>query len=163
MSDDLSKLGLAELFDELIQPAPPPDISMLPATSGWIWVGIAAGLVVAYFAKKWITHRRANAYRRKALGLLGSAKNDPIAIATLLRETALAGFPRQDVAGLIGDDWLSFLDKTAGKSLFSGTQAGKTLTQAPYRTLPADPDLTSCAKVWIRSHSPAAIAKPEPI
>lgn len=153
MIDDLSELGLSELFDELIQPTPPPDISMLPATSGWIWVGIALTVGLLFVAKKWIDHWRQNAYRRKALRILANAENDPAAIATLLRETALAGFPRADVASLIGHEWLSFLDKTAGEPLFTGNQAGRTLLQSPYTDTPADSHLTSQTHIWIRTHA----------
>lgn len=152
MSEDLSALGLVELLDKLIQPTPPPDISMAPATAGWIWLSVVTLIILGIVTSKLISRHRANAYRRSALSLLGQTSDDPIAIATLLRETALAAFPRNEVASLIGEDWLAFLDEAADKNLFVNSDSGKALIQSPYRNTPSSPELTSHAREWITSH-----------
>ncbi|WP_380054313.1 DUF4381 domain-containing protein [Falsihalocynthiibacter sp. SS001] len=152
MSTDLSTLQLSELYDELIPPEAPPDISMMPQTAGWYWLGAAVLLLIAYLLRLFIRHHQRNAYRREALTALRHADNDPTQIASILRQTALAAFPRDQVAGVVGDDWLAFLDDTAGKPLFKDTSAGQSLLLAPYRDMPADPKLAPQAHKWIRQH-----------
>lgn len=152
MTEDLSKLGLSDLFDELIPPSVPEDISMVPQTMGWIWLAIALILIVGFFLNRWRKYRNLNAYRREAVKALKLSGDDPLALATVLRQTALAAFPRKDVAGLIGESWLVFLDKTAGKPLFSGTVAGQSLTHAAYQTSTETTDLAIRAKEWVKTH-----------
>ncbi|AML51124.1 DUF4381 domain-containing protein [Falsihalocynthiibacter arcticus] len=152
MSDDLSTLSLSELYDELIPPAAPADISMFPQTVGWIWLGLAILATLGFLLNLWLKYRRENAYRRAAIGALKRAGDDPVALANVLRKTALAAFPRQDVAGLIGDSWLAFLDSTAGKPLFTDTAAGTALIHAPYQSTHMPSDLPARAKEWVTSH-----------
>ena len=72
--------------------------------------GVAAGVAVLVAAA--IVRHQRNAYRRAALQELATA--DAGAISAILKRTALAAFPREQVASLSGAEWLAFLDRTGG-------------------------------------------------
>ncbi|WP_204113466.1 DUF4381 domain-containing protein [Shimia biformata] len=150
---------LADLIDQLVPPAEPPAISMVPQTAGWAVLGAAVLVALAYGGWRWLAHRRENAYRRHGLAALADAGNDPGRIAEALRRTALSGFPRTEVASLSGDDWLRFLDRTGGFP----AEPGRLVTQSPYRA-PVDappPDVTAlreAAANWIKHHRREGVA-----
>jgi len=152
MSETSTELvTLVDLLDRLAEPADPPPVSMMPQTWGW---GVLAVLLVLALAALsiWLFRRyRANAYRRRALSDLRRLSQDPAAIALLLRRTALAAFPRRDVAGLTGKAWLAFLSGTGRACRFEG-DPGETLLQAPYRATAPSRELAALAERWIRSH-----------
>lgn len=127
---------------------------MWPQTVGWIWLGLALAVALTYLLARWLKVRRNNAYRRAALQALLDRGDDPIEIANILRQAALAGFEREKVASLTGDSWLNFLDKTCEEHLFLGTPAGRNLLNAPYQKSVAASDLASCARVWVTKHRP---------
>lgn len=151
MSEDLSGLNLVELYDRLILPPAPAPVSMWPQTAGWLWLMAAVVVVLGFVAWRIFAWRRATAYRRAALAALEQAGDDPAAIAEILRRAALAGYARDQVAGLYGQDWLQFLDRTAGTS-FATSPAGAVLATAPFKTQPAHPDLHRAAVHWVKSH-----------
>ena len=152
MSDDLPGLSLVDLYDRLIQPEAPAPVSMWPQTAGWVWLGVFFLLLVLFSSWRFYEWRRATAYRRAALVALKEAGDDPVAIADVLRRTALAGFPRERVASLYGADWLAFLDQTAPSGGFSASEAGAVLAAAPYRSQDPHHDLPALAETWIRNH-----------
>lgn len=72
-------------------------------------------------------------------------------LAMLLRRAALNRFPRTEVAGLTGNDWLHFLDSTSGHQHFS-QGVGKVLADGPYQAH-ADcdvGDLHRLARAWLQ-------------
>lgn len=152
MSEDLSGLNLVELYDRLIQPEVPPPLSMWPQTAGWLWLGAALLLLTLFAVWKFYTWRRATAYRRAALAALKEAGDDPVAISDVLRRTALAGFPRAEVAQLYGSDWLAFLDHSVPSGGFAGSEAGQVLAAAPHRPQAPNRDLPALAESWIKTH-----------
>ena len=152
MSEDLKGLNLVELYDRLIQPEAPLPVSMWPQTVGWLWLGLALLILVGGAIWRVRAWRHATAYRRAALVALAQAGNDPAAISDVLRRTALAGFPRAEVAGLYGDDWLAFLDRTGTSGQFASSAAGKVLAAAPYRVQVPENELAAMAEVWIKTH-----------
>jgi Ca-activated chloride channel family protein len=159
MSEDLSKLDLVGLLD-LLEPVPEPDpISLWPQTAGWIWLGlaIAAGLLLLIHQLR--RRRRRDAYRREALTALEAAGGDPVAIAAILRRTALAAYPRRDVASLHGPDWLAFLDQTYDGSGFANGP-GRFVVIAPYVTVDVPAALGAVVKDWIRTHKPIDGTRP---
>lgn len=113
------------------QPIPPEDLSRLhdlvePEAVAWWplapgWYGLTALvllllLVLAFRSwKRW----KADAYRREALHELAGA-SDPAAIGALLRRTALAEFPRTEMAKLSGSAWLDWLSGTGPEPLGQG-------------------------------------------
>lgn len=144
--------NLVELLD-MLKPIPEPDpVSMVPATQGWIWLGLAL-LAVVLLAGRWGWRRwRANAYRRAALAELEAAGGAPAEVAAILRRAALAAYPRRKVAPLTGTAWLAFLDETCeGVGFASG--AGAALVEAPYRGggTPS-PELEEQARLWLKKH-----------
>lgn len=56
-----------------------------------------------------------------------------VALSIFLRRCVLAAFPRVEAAGLTGDAWLSFLDRTGATVAFSHGP-GRVLISAPYQT-----------------------------
>jgi Ca-activated chloride channel family protein len=136
----------------------PEAISLWPAT--WpariVIALIVAGAVIASAAliRRWYVNR----YRRAALAELDrivSATPDAEALALLVRRTALAVFPREQIAALSGANWLSFLDRSCGGTEFS-QGPGRALARGPYdlRALPqAEFDgAVTVVRSWIRSH-----------
>jgi len=97
---------------------------------------------------------RVNAYRRAALKEIRAAGESPAMRADILRRTALAAYPRSDVAGLHGEEWLAFLDASYRGSQFR-SGVGRVLATAAYR--PAQPveGLQSAAVSWVRGHNRA--------
>lgn len=155
-AEEFEGKNLVELLD-MLEPVPlPPAISMWPDTQGWIWLGLAVLAVIFLAVWRWRAARNANAYRRAALLELAGSGDDPVAIADVLRRTALSAYPRQKVAGLAGDDWLTFLDAGySGQGFASDT--GRAMLSAPYR---ADPTpisgLTTLARDWVQRHKSEA-------
>lgn len=151
MSEDLDGLNLVELLDLLEPVTEPAPVSLMPQTVGWVFVVLGVLLLGAYLTRRTYVHLRDNAYRRAALVELAATGNDAARIATLLRRTALAAFPREAVAGLHGTDWLAFLDKTFSGSGFSDGP-GQILLTAPYRQSETNANVTDLARDWIKTH-----------
>lgn len=150
--------SLVSLIDRLADPAPPPPVPLTPQTAGW--VVLAALLVLALVALVvWQVRRyRANAYRRAALAELTAAGDNPAAIALVVRRTALAAWPRGDVASLAGEDWLRFLDTSGGCEDFR-RGAGRALVEAPFRGGRPPAGLAEVAARWVRRHR---VSRPAP-
>jgi hypothetical protein len=142
----------------------PTQVSLWPQT--WMSrIAIAVLVAAAIAALLWfIHHRRVNRYRREALSELdriertfaGQAPKELTAqLSVLVRRTALAVFPREQIASLSGPAWLAFLDKTCGKPEFS-QGIGRLLVSAPYDGIaPTDRQLSSLVDLtrhWIKVH-----------
>lgn len=148
---ELQGKNLVELLDLLEGVPVPESVSMMPQTPGWIVLGVLLAVVSVVVYRRIRNHRRAEAYRKAALAELGQTADDPARIADLLRRTALAAFPREQVAGLFGLDWLTFLDQSfPGTGFASGP--GQVLTTAAYRDTAPSPDLGKLAQDWIKTH-----------
>lgn len=151
MSDDLSKLNLVELLD-LLEPIPEPaPVSLWPQTAGWIGLAIALLLLLAWATRRWWLQRRANAYRRAALAEIAASGQDPVALAEILRRTALVAFPRAEVASLHGEAWLAFLDRSYGGNDFS-TGPGRVVALLPYAQVADVPELVPLVAEWVHRH-----------
>lgn len=144
--------NLVDLIALLLPPQEPRPVSMIPQTAGWIVLTGSLLLLAAYLLWRWRKAYLANAYRRAAIKALKAAGEDPVAIAEVLRRAALAAFPRSEVAGLSGDDWLAFLDETGGCADFLHGQ-GRVLALAPYRSPGQKAEaLPRIAAQWVRNH-----------
>ena len=116
----------------------PDGVSAWPLAPGWWLLGLFVFFAVVTLVLIW--HRR-NALRREALRQLSlihqdyRERADPhrlcIGLSTLLRRVALARAARSEVAGLVGADWLDYLDRRGGAGDFSDGP-GKVLRSAPY-------------------------------
>lgn len=138
----------------------PREVTLWPQT--WEARFAIAVLLVAITVGLWrmMRHRYANRYRREALAELkqierADAAELPARLSLLVRRTALAAFPREQVAQLAGSAWLAFLDRTGGVTEFS-QGAGRRLASAPYARAELDDGQRSALVVlvrrWIRGH-----------
>ena len=148
MNDDAAPISLVDLIDRLVEPPVPEPVSLAPQTAGWWVLGVLLLSALAYGLWRFWLHWRENAHRRAALGELARTGNDPTLIATVLRRAALAAYPRREVAGLAGRDWVDFL-RTTGRF---PEAAGAALTRAPYARGGESEVLRSGAECWIRTH-----------
>ncbi|WP_078083915.1 DUF4381 domain-containing protein [Microbulbifer mangrovi] len=144
---------LSDMIAQLVPPPEPPAISMWPATP--LAKGLCALLllILLFFIWRQIQTYRANAYRRAALAEVRQSEGDAAQIAAILRRTALAAYPREEVAALTGEDWLEFLNQHYPGNAFEG-EVGRELLQSPYRKATSHkPDvLVQAAQGWIRQH-----------
>ena len=150
-------LELVELLDLMHPLVAPEPISMLPQTAGW-WV-VAAWLVMMMGLLVWqiLRHRRRNRYRREALAelrLIAAQADDPTAavrLARVLKRTALAAYPRAEVAALHGEAWAAYLVRTCPGDANLAVNAPR-LAALAYA---GDDDVASLiepAQGWIRRH-----------
>jgi hypothetical protein len=101
--------------------------------------------------------------RRKTVKKLALAELESIAqsdvdarekiqqLAILMRRISLSVYPREEVASLVGGQWLAFLDGPLGNKSFS-EGAGRLFIEAPYRReVQADLDaLFALCREWVK-------------
>jgi len=149
-----------QAFVEIIPAAPVP---YTPQTSGWYVLGGVLLLSIARFIQLAVRSYRHNAYRRAALAELSKlraslATDREVTLrhtASLLKRSALAVFPRGQVAPLSGAEWLEFLDRT-GPGALSPTAKDALITvalDAPAQlSRSADHELLDGVERWVRRH-----------
>lgn len=146
----------------------PAAVGWWPPAPGW-WLLLFAALTSAIALLFWLrNHRRKNRYRRLALQHLHTLRDHwrqqerqqtrddsalTQAINRLLKQTALAAYPRQRVAALTGADWLLFLDSGLKQPRFSEPElrALASTYQATPQTIRAEA-LFDASEYWIRRH-----------
>ena len=152
-------LNLAELAELMHGLAMPDAVSLLPTTPGW-WILLCWFLAVLALAGGYLLQRhRRNRYRREALALLKTIDRDvelsPVEsaqrIASLLKRTALAAYPRSQVAPLTGKEWAAFLIASANDDR-QIANAAEMLAAAAYRPDADGRALSAPARRWIRKH-----------
>jgi len=132
-----------------------------PPAPGW-WLLAALLLVGLVLLLSWALRRwRHVRLRSRVMNELQQLSVTPadatliVRVSTLLKQVALARYPRSEVAALSGEAWLAFLDRTGGDGRF--TQGpGRVLASGPY----APPDaidgeldneqLIALGRSWIR-------------
>lgn len=137
-ADSTGVATLATLADVAVPPPP----SWAPQTIGW---PVAGGLLLAVLAwagwRAWRRYR-ANRYRREALAELarlplGADPAHRVAalrqMAVVLKRTALAAWPRTQVASLAGNDWAAFLQAHAGRAQDAAPLLAALVHDAEYR------------------------------
>jgi len=137
----------------------PADIGWWPLAPGW-WLLLAMTLLLALGLGLLVRFRRRRRLRRLALAQLGNLQTLEgnqlaAALSRLLRQAALAHFPRHQVAGLTGAAWLQFLDRPFSDQPFQ-SGVGRCLVEAPYRNdvQVAGPDLLALARRWLKQLPP---------
>jgi hypothetical protein len=140
----------------------PDAISTWPPAPGW-WIAstllIALIIGLIYLLIKWI---RRNRYRKLALLQLNKLDQENAnqyvqQLNQLLKQTALAAQPKQEIAGLCGEPWLQFLDNSGDTQLFCNG-VGKILADGPYSPTVENINtkkLNEIAQQWIKNHDVA--------
>jgi hypothetical protein len=162
--------NLENLFDIVT----PPPVPWWPPAPGWfVGGGGVLGLVIWLAWRAW-ERWHAAAYRRASLAewqQLWALAADPWQreaalqqLPELMKRTALAAFPRQEVASLSGSAWLRFLDRTGHTDAFTRGH-GQLLPELSYNPRAAAQldsstvnALFAIVRRWIRGHSTAAAA-----
>lgn len=116
----------------------PPPVGWWPPAPGWYAAPLAILALIGLCWWGWRRFRRLTARKATLRQLDALAKRDLSAAeklretALLLRRAALSAYPREEVAGLTGEDWLRFLDRQMKGSRFS-EGPGRLLLDHPYR------------------------------
>jgi len=123
MNTDATSL---DRLHDIIAPGPVP---WWPPTPGWYWMIAFVIIVLLTVLIKGFIRWQHNRYRREALAELARQEaalenaelRSPalLALAELLKCTALTAFRREQVATLTGAKWFAFLDHTARGLKFS--------------------------------------------
>lgn len=142
----------------------PGSVSWWPPAPGW-W--LLAGLVVLlillvvwWLRRRW---RRQSAATTLALRELDRIETDFRSgvdagdivrrLSVLMRRLSISLFPRSEAAGLTGEAWLAFLDRTLQRPAFSAGP-GRVLHEAPYRPSVSDEEvkpLLALCREWIET------------
>lgn len=145
----------------------PDPVSAWPPAPGW-WVLAVMLLLITALLAGWAWQRwRRRRYRRAAIRALGtsyrayqtSGQDDAASYlrdaSHILKQAALAGFPRERVAAVHGDAWPDFLVESGGDAALRGP-AGELLAAVYQPTVQADPEqlrqLQRLLEDWLRSH-----------
>ncbi|MDD5037505.1 MAG: DUF4381 domain-containing protein [Methylococcaceae bacterium] len=144
----------------------PAPIGWWPPAPGWWFLLFGIPALVILLVWLWRLLRR-KTVKKQALGELEAIAQSDCGpqekvqrLAILLRRICLSVYPREEVAGLVGARWLSFLDQSLGDKRFS-EGVGKLLLEAPYRReLQTGLDeLFSLCRDWIK-HLPKPVKRP---
>ena len=136
---------------------PAPDPGWWPPAVGWWLVAVLALMALIVIGRWAREYWRARRYRQRLLGELERIRQshgkDPARLAAelsvLLRRVALARYPRAEVAGLTGEGWLAFLERSGGRGFQDGP--GRALIEAPYnpQTPVDDEALCRLVRQWL--------------
>lgn len=143
-----------------------PPVSWWPLAFAWvIEIGSVLVLLSAIAYTAWL-RRRKNVYRVTALAELERVGQHPAAvlhIAEILKRTALATAPRQNVAALSGERWVQWLNQTGNGVIFS-ERSQQILSEYLYGAGQPDDEeikvLASTARHWIEKHQTNLAAPP---
>lgn len=117
----------------------PESVSWWPPAIGW-WI-LAVSIPVTFILLLWlykrITRKTAvKAAKRYLATIKQDASRDDYQklcdLSVLVRRTAISHFPRSETAGLIGKQWLVFLETPMNDKRFT-EGVGQLLLDAPYR------------------------------
>ena len=153
-------------LNDIVMPA---SVGWWPLAGGWYVLAAVVLILLTWFIIKSVRDWKANAYRRAALlelkslvdnaGDEGSRAAGLRKLPALLKRTALSVYPREDVAGLTGDDWFRFLNSKVSKPSFS-PQAFDLLNRVAYTTGnlgdigdDAVKSLVDACESWLEHHS----------
>jgi uncharacterized protein DUF4381 len=141
---DLSKL---HDFYQLASP------SWMPQTLGWHILFALFCLFAIWLIARAIARWLSNRYRREALAQLKTVP--PNQFSALLKRTAMAAWPRAQVASLSGEAWLNFLSSSSGIAGFKSAPGNliedAAITGRPV-TAEAEQQLRQLASEWVKTH-----------
>jgi hypothetical protein len=154
-----SSTSLDRLHDLVL----PPAVPWWPLATGWyVVMGIILVFLLILAYRTWKSWK-ANAYRRAALSQLAETK-DALAIAELLRCTALAVAPRHVIAEKTDMAWTNWLIAQCPEAMPDAVRTQ--LTAGIYDQLTEDADIRALREYvasWIKGHHrPMAPDHPSP-
>jgi hypothetical protein len=145
MRDDAASLD--RLHDIVL----PPAVPWWPPAPGWIVLAVIVLLLLLWLAVRLRRRWQRTAHRREALRALRDA-GDAGAVGALLRRTALAEYPREQIAALRGSAWVDWLAEQDPAALPAGLR--EQLVQGVYAPSPRfDPALREWAARWISARA----------
>lgn len=157
LPDVFGNYALGE-FSEVVVP---PAVSWLPRTAGWAWLAALCLLLIARWAircgKKWLSNRYRREARQRLAQMRTTYSGDDFLyeLNRLLKLTAMAAFPREQVAQLSGKSWTTFLNTQCPDAPFT-PQLNEWLANGPYSQTVPDADtcaaLSTAALQWINLH-----------
>lgn len=137
----------------------PPPVGWWPPAPGW-WLA-ALAIIALSWGLLWVIRRmRRTGVRAAALRELEAIGNNTDLspeergrrLSMLIRRVALSLYPRRDVAGLTGSDWLSWLDGVQHGTSFSDGP-GRLLGELAYRRDAASEqelaELIAACRTWL--------------
>jgi hypothetical protein len=141
----------------------PAPVGWWPPAPGWwlLTLGLIA-LIVGSSLWMWQRYRK-RAYRREALAQLQQIRDTYQTnqdaqyllseLSALLKRTAITRYGRDEIAGLTGQRWLTFLDRTGQTNQFSSGE-GQALAQrfGPTPTLNGG-QLLNAVEHWLKKQS----------
>jgi hypothetical protein len=155
-------------LNDIVLPAP---VSWWPLATGWYVVMAAVLIVLAWLGYRLLRRWFGNRYRRAALRefhllekrVQGDASRSAALkqIPVLIKRTALAAYPRNQVAPLAGSSWHQFLDSKVSNPQFT-EPAGTILDRVSYSAgdldeldAQATAALLKAAHHWLKHHRAA--------
>jgi len=140
---------LQEALKDLRDIHQPDPVSIWPLAPGW-WILIILVPVLIFLIRYLMKRKNKPNYKKLALEELQNIVADYEIqrnshktigeISLFIRKALVAKKGNEQIAGLIGDDWLDYLDKVSGTELFSKGGASIIAT-SPYRKQQEDHDL----------------------
>jgi hypothetical protein len=138
----------------------PDPINWFPPAIGWWLVIVLIPVLIAllYWSYQRFTRKTA---LKSAKILLTTIKTSPMdntqklaELSALLRRVAMSVAPRAETAGLTGQAWLAFLDRSLTGSPFT-KGVGQCLASAPYRpSAPSEQEISqliSLCEDWLKA------------
>lgn len=143
----------------------PSDISTIPAFGWWLLAAIILLAISAFVFVLWRRYQQRQ-YRRSALrlqqDLLNTQQSESQklqALNALLKRVALRAYPSVDVAGLHGEHWRKFLERSAPRVAVN-TNVDRVLTHQLYSGQAISSDELShfdqFVTLWINKHGALA-------
>ncbi|MBY3075213.1 DUF4381 domain-containing protein [Rhizobium laguerreae] len=162
--DPITEAALRSLHDI----AMPEPVSWMLQTWGWAVLLGAMVAMLALAGLRWLLRYRADAYRREALALLvvieerlrrpETRRDGILELGEILKRTALAVWPRAEVASLSANAWTRFLEEHdldgAGHALERLLDDFEYHGSEVVADLPSNVcgDLVAAARNWIERH-----------
>ena len=146
-------------LDELKDIHLPSTVDWWPLAPGW-WVSAVLVLIIVALLWALLRKRKQNKQRLNlvmvpfetlASDTSLSSQDWLNELSMLIRRIAISSQGRNDTAGLVGSDWLAYLDKSGNTNGFS-EGAGKVLAEQPYRpAVEYDREaITTLARAWAK-------------
>ncbi len=141
----------------------PQEPSLWPPAPGW-WLAPVCLLLAIWLAPRLRSRAARMLARRRALARFAelekraetSDSSVAAEISSLMRAIAVRQHAEHSPAGLVGNEWLGFLDETAPpKSESFADGAGRRLLDAPYEaeSLTGTRDLLAACSAWVRHNA----------